>query len=154
MEHDGRPYTIRIPDLELLECDSCKTRMLTDESRKRLTYALRKEAGLLLPEEIRERRLALKLGQEQLAKSLKVAKETVSRWETGNQIQQRAMDLLLRLFFDLSEVRSYLARRSESVTSATTVITVHMSAIVSNPPYGEYKLWAGKPLVSDLPVGN
>ena len=45
-------------------------------------YALRKEAGLILPEEIRERRLHADLSQEALARYLKVAKETVSRWET------------------------------------------------------------------------
>jgi putative zinc finger/helix-turn-helix YgiT family protein len=108
MEHDGRSYTIRVPNLELLECESCKTRMLTDEARRSLSYALRKEAGLLLPGEIREHRLTLGLNQDQLAKYLKVAKETVSRWETGGQIQQRAMDLLLRIFFGVPFVRYWL----------------------------------------------
>jgi hypothetical protein len=40
---------------------------------------------------------------------LRIASATVSRWETGAQIQQRALDLLMRLFFGLSEVRSALA---------------------------------------------
>lgn len=108
MEHDGRAYSFVVPQLEILECSSCHNRVLPDEALARVTGELRSQAGLLAPQEIRDRRKSLSLTQEQLANYLKVAKETVSRWETGGQIQQRAMDLLLRLFFDLWEVRAWL----------------------------------------------
>jgi putative zinc finger/helix-turn-helix YgiT family protein len=108
MEHDGRAYSIDIPRLEILECESCKTRVLTDSAHKKLSYALRKEAGLLLPEQIQEYRKMLGLNQEQLAGFLNVAKETVCRWEKGGQIQQRAMDTLLRIFFNVPQARAYL----------------------------------------------
>ncbi len=104
MEHDGRAYSLRIPDFVLLECASCHTRLLTDEGHKLITEALREQAGLMTPEEIKDQRRRMDLTQEDLARHLKVAKETVSRWETGGQIQQRAMDVLLRVFFGLNNV--------------------------------------------------
>jgi putative zinc finger/helix-turn-helix YgiT family protein len=108
MEHDGRAYSLNIPSLTVLECKNCLARVLPDEALGKVTDALRTKVGLLSPEAIREKRKLLGLNQEQLANHLNVAKETVSRWETGGQIQQRAMDLLLRLFFGVPEVRSFL----------------------------------------------
>jgi putative zinc finger/helix-turn-helix YgiT family protein len=81
---------------------------LSDASSEKVTQELRQKAGLLTPTQIRENRKRLGLNQEQLANLLRVAKETVSRWETGGQIQQRAMDLLLRMFFDVPQVRHWL----------------------------------------------
>ena len=108
MEHDGRLYTFTVPNLEILECEDCHNRILPDAAFKAVVDRLRAEAGLLTPEEIRTKRKRLGFTQEQLANYLRVAKETVSRWETGGQLQQRAMDLLLRLFFDLHQVRMWL----------------------------------------------
>jgi putative zinc finger/helix-turn-helix YgiT family protein len=121
MDHDGRSYTITIPQLEVLECESCKNRVLTDDAHKRIANALRREASLLTPEEIRASRETLGLTQKQLATYLKVAESTVSRWETGGQIQQRAMDLLLRLFFGLHEVRLALSSGANLAQLGTTV---------------------------------
>jgi hypothetical protein len=47
-----------------------------------------------------------------LAAHLGVAKETVSRWETGGQIQQRGYDLLLRLYFANTWNQEFLANRA------------------------------------------
>jgi putative zinc finger/helix-turn-helix YgiT family protein len=110
LEHDGRSYDFVIPELELLECTSCGQRVLPDGAQERVYDGLRREAGLLTPVEIRENRKRLRLKQEQLANDLGVAKETVSRWETGAQIQQRHTDLLLRIYFDLPECRRYFTR--------------------------------------------
>jgi len=46
-----------------------------------------------------------------MAELLGVAKETISRWETGALIQSRAMDNLLRLFFESEDVRRRLDQR-------------------------------------------
>jgi putative zinc finger/helix-turn-helix YgiT family protein len=48
-------------------------------------------------EEIRQGREKLALTQKQFANLLGVGEATVSRWETGAQIQQRAMDRFLRV---------------------------------------------------------
>ena len=120
-EHDGRAYSLKIPNLEILECEKCHARTLLDVSAERVTEALREAAGLLSPKDIRENRKALGLNQEQFAKLLRVAKETVSRWETGGQIQQRAMDLLLRVFFGVPQVRFWLADPGATLNSTPTI---------------------------------
>jgi transcriptional regulator with XRE-family HTH domain len=66
---------------------------------------------LLTPQEMQERRARLGMNQQELAEQLGVAKETISRWETGAMIQSRAMDNLLRLFFESEEDRTLLQRR-------------------------------------------
>ena len=48
-------------------------------------------------EEIRQGREQLGLTQKQFANLLGVGEATVSRWETGAQIQQRALDRFLRV---------------------------------------------------------
>jgi putative zinc finger/helix-turn-helix YgiT family protein len=108
VEHDGCLYTVTIPDLEVPRCEKCGTLVRVDAANRRVSEALRRQLGLLTPEEIRQNRDTLGLTQEQFADQLGVAEATLSRWETGAQIQQRALDNLLRLFFALPEVRSFL----------------------------------------------
>jgi putative zinc finger/helix-turn-helix YgiT family protein len=112
IKHDGRPYTFRIPDLMIPTCRKCGAQVLTSAEDERIRDALRAEAGLLTSQEIKIRRVQLGMNQQELAEQLGVAKETISRWETG-AIQSRAMDNLLRLFFALPEVRNLLRGESE-----------------------------------------
>jgi putative zinc finger/helix-turn-helix YgiT family protein len=112
LEHDGRPYDVRVPDLRVPRCEKCGKLVMTDDANRRITEALRAEAKLLSPAAIRQHREALGLTQKQLAARLGLAEATLSRWETGGQIQQRAMDRLLRLFFAFANVRSALADES------------------------------------------
>jgi putative zinc finger/helix-turn-helix YgiT family protein len=132
MEHDGRSYSITVPGLGVLECERCRARVLTDAAHQELANALRTAAGLLHPIEIRSRREALGLSQRQLAQHLKVAEATVSRWETGGQIQERAMDLLLRGFFEVPEVRRYYAALAGLTTSGTAANI--LPTIPAHPP--------------------
>jgi putative zinc finger/helix-turn-helix YgiT family protein len=108
LQHDGREYDIDIPDLKVRRCGNCGAVTLNDEADERISQALRHAAGLLEPSEIRRQREALGLTQRQLADYLNLAESTLSRWETGAQIQQRCLDRLLRLFFDVPEVRARL----------------------------------------------
>jgi len=64
---------------------------------------------LLTSEEIRQNRNRLGLNQEQLAGLLGIAPETLSRWETGVQRQQRSLDRFLRIVFGDNNVRNILA---------------------------------------------
>jgi putative zinc finger/helix-turn-helix YgiT family protein len=109
VDHDGRSYDLTIPNLELLKCRACGNRILPDAAGERINEALRQAAGLLSPAEIKEYRAALGLTQKELADRLRIAEATLSRWETGAQIQQRGYDILLRLFFDLAAVREHLS---------------------------------------------
>jgi putative zinc finger/helix-turn-helix YgiT family protein len=116
LEHDGRSYHVALPDLRVFRCEACGVLVLPDESHRRLSLALRTEAGLLTPAEIKRNRDKLGLTQKQLADLIQVAECTVCRWETGAQIQQRAMDQLLRLFFEVPAVRDYLEQNCQATT--------------------------------------
>jgi putative zinc finger/helix-turn-helix YgiT family protein len=108
LEHDGRKYRVSVAGLEVERCEKCGATIFNDSANRRLTDALRTEVGLLSPAEIRARREELKLTQKELAGHLQIAEATRSRWETGAQIQQRAMDKFLRVFFQSAEARRIL----------------------------------------------
>jgi putative zinc finger/helix-turn-helix YgiT family protein len=110
-KHDGREYTVHVPDLEILTCRKCGEQLFTASIDERIVAALRAQVGLLPPEEIRRGRDQLEMTQQELADQLGIAKETISRWETGGMIQSRAMDNLLRLYFESEEVRRLLRKR-------------------------------------------
>ena len=110
-KHDGREYTVHIPDLVIPTCRKCGEQLFTVGTDDRVVAALRAQVGLLTPEEIQARRGQLGMTQQELADQLGIAKETISRWETGGMIQSRAMDNLLRLFFESEEVRRLLRTR-------------------------------------------
>jgi putative zinc finger/helix-turn-helix YgiT family protein len=122
VEHDGRAYEVTVHDVELPTCSQCGEVIVTHDVSARVSAELRRVAGLLQPEEIRQKREELGLTQKQLASAVRIAESTLSRWETGAQIQQRAMDLLLRLFFDSGEVRRVCAAVSASASPAAEVI--------------------------------
>ena len=108
IEHDGRSYRIQVPSLGLHRCSACGFTIMDDVANKAISAASRREAGLLTPEDIRAERDNLELTQKQLAGHLRIAEATLSRWETGVQIQQRAMDVFLRAYFALPELRTHL----------------------------------------------
>ena len=110
LEHDGRKYLVTVTNFPVAQCENCKTLILDDAANRRLSDALRSAAGLMQPSEIRRRREALNLKQKDLANFLQISEFTLSRWETGAQIQQRAMDAFLRVFFQCPEARRMLAR--------------------------------------------
>jgi putative zinc finger/helix-turn-helix YgiT family protein len=99
IEHDGRAYRIQVPVLSVPQCTNCKAISIDDEADRQISAAFRREARLLTPEEIRQGREKLGMTQKQLANLLGVGEATISRWETGAQIQQRAMDRFLRVCF-------------------------------------------------------
>ncbi len=119
-DHDGRTYPIVIPNLELLLCEACGNRIIPAKSDDQLSDALRLAAGLLSPQELRNGRRQLGLTQERMANDLGIAEATLSRWETGAQIQQRAFDKLLRAYFELPEFRAYLAADSARLPVVNT----------------------------------
>ncbi len=106
--HDGRTYPIAIPALHVFRCNQCGAIVLDDEADKMVSDALRKAAGLLSPQEIRRGRESLGLTQKQLAQNLQVCEATLSRWETGGQLQTRSLDRLLRIYFQVPEARRFL----------------------------------------------
>ena len=127
VEHDGRTYAVNVPDLEMPRCEKCGELVRDDAANRRITAELRCNIGLLSPEQIRDNRETLGLTQKQLAKRLGIADATLSRWETGLQIQQRALDKLLRLYFAFPEARSALADE-KSAARLGAVLSPHPRA--------------------------
>jgi putative zinc finger/helix-turn-helix YgiT family protein len=111
MDHDGRPYMVEVKGLPLLRCDQCGAKLLPDSSLEIMENELRRMAGLLMPAEITKHRERLSLSQKEFAWLLGIAPATVSRWETGGQIQQRAMNDFMNVVFNVREAREFLMRR-------------------------------------------
>jgi len=100
IEHDGRTYRVEIPELTVPQCANCQAISIDDEADQQISAAFRRAARLLAREDIREGRERLGLTQKEFANLLGVGESTVSRWETGAQIQQRALDRFLRVCFN------------------------------------------------------
>lgn len=103
---------IAVPSATHLRCPSCDEVMLRFRDSKRLgedaTAIYRKRHGLLSADEIRAIRMELELTQADLARLLRLGANTVSRWESGRNVQSAAMDMLLRLIRDVPESLDYL----------------------------------------------
>ena len=113
IDHDGRKYPVTIPALTVPRCSNCQTIAIDAEADRQIDEAFRREAKLLTGNQIRENRLRFGLKQEELADLLGISVSTLSRWETGAQVQQRCMDKLLRAFFEVPEVRQWLGRADQ-----------------------------------------
>jgi putative zinc finger/helix-turn-helix YgiT family protein len=136
IDHDGRKYTVTIPDLVIPRCGNCGTIVLDEEANRRISAAFRSQAGLLPPEQIRRHRTALGLTQQALADLLGVAVATLSRWETGAQIQQRSLDRFLRAVFVIPELRRALVDGSLDVPEIGDDQLVNGASPPSDSPNG------------------
>jgi putative zinc finger/helix-turn-helix YgiT family protein len=103
---------ISVPSALHLSCPKCGEIVLRFQDAKRLhedaiaTY--RERHGLLSADEIRAIRERYRLTQADLARLLRLGGNTVSRWESGRNVQTAAMDMLLRLIRDLPGSLDYL----------------------------------------------
>jgi len=95
-----------------LSCPRCGEIVLRFQDAKRLgedaIAIYRKKHGLLSADEIRAIREQFDLTQAGLARLLRLGANTVSRWESGRNVQTAAMDILLRLIRDLPGSVDYL----------------------------------------------
>jgi putative zinc finger/helix-turn-helix YgiT family protein len=105
VKHDGRLHRLHIAQLQVNQCGSCGEVLFSNATDDQVTQALREHLVLLTPEQIRGALGALGMMQKDFAEHIGVAAETVSRWMSGTQIQSRAMDNLMRLFFAFDTVR-------------------------------------------------
>jgi putative zinc finger/helix-turn-helix YgiT family protein len=103
---------IAVPFAVHLSCPKCGEVMLRFQDSKRLSEdaitIYRKKHGLLSADEIRALREHFDLTQAELARLLHLGANTVSRWESGRNVQTAAMDILLRLMRDLPGSVEYL----------------------------------------------
>lgn len=103
---------ISVPKASSLRCPKCDEVVLRlDESRllrERAMELYRAKHALLAGDEIRRLRERLGLTQGQLAELLRLGVNTLSRWESGRNVQTAAMDMLLRLVRDVPGSVEYL----------------------------------------------
>ena len=103
---------ISVPSAAHLSCPKCDEVVLRFQDSKRLgedaIAIYRKKHGLLSADEIRAIRKHFDLTQGDLARLLRLGANTVSRWESGRNVQSAAMDMLLRLIRDVPGSIPYL----------------------------------------------
>ena len=111
IDHDGQSFKVAIPDFTVPKCGKCGNISHDQEASEQISRAFRKQAGLLQPDEIRNRRDSLGMSQQSLAEMLAVSVTKYAAWETGELIQTRSQDRFLRAFFIVPELRKTLADR-------------------------------------------
>lgn len=103
---------IAVPSAAHLACARCGEVLLRFQDAKRLgedaIAIYREKHGLLSADELRAIRERFGLTQADLARLLRLGANTVSRWESGRNVQTAAMDVLLRLVRDLPGSIEYL----------------------------------------------
>ena len=103
---------ITVPSSLHLSCPKCGEIVLRFQDAKRLhedaIAIYRKKHGLMSADQIRAIRERFTLTQADLVRLLRLGANTVSRWESGRNVQTAAMDLLLRLIRDLPGSIEYL----------------------------------------------
>ena len=99
-----------------LRCPQCHEVVLRFEDARRLSLdaiaIYRTRHCLLSADEIRAVREQFGLTQGELARLLHLGANTVSRWESGRNVQTAAMDVLVRLIRDLPGSMEYLRRHA------------------------------------------
>ena len=107
---------IAVPSASHLRCPRCGEIVLRFQEAKRLhedaCEIYRRRHGLLSADELRAIRRRFDLTQANLARLLRLGANTVSRWESGRNVQTAAMDVLLRLIKDLPGSIEYLRSRA------------------------------------------
>ena len=103
---------IAVPSATHLSCPNCGEVVLRFQDSKRLgedaIAIYRKQHKLLSADELRATREHFGLTQAELARLLRLGANTVSRWESGRNVQTGAMDVLLRLIRDVPGNIDYL----------------------------------------------
>jgi HTH-type transcriptional regulator/antitoxin MqsA len=107
---------ISVPSSVHLRCSKCGEVMLRFSDARRLQEnaieIYRKKHGLLSANEIRSIRERFGLTQVEFARLLHLGANTISRWESGRNVQTAAMEMFLRLIRDLPGSLDYLRRHA------------------------------------------
>ncbi|MGH9582756.1 MAG: type II TA system antitoxin MqsA family protein [Bryobacteraceae bacterium] len=117
-EIKGEKFLVR---MDALVCPACGYTTVEGsaipEYMRLIADAYRAKHDLLTGDAIRERRARLRMTQEQFASYIGVGVASVKRWELG-QVQDLAMDRLIRLMSDSHEARENAAK----VSAMTAVV--------------------------------
>lgn len=108
--------TVRVAGIAHLACPSCGEVLLSAGAsrvaQEQAVEAYRQLHDLLKAVEIRALRQRLGMTQAEFASLLHLGMNTVSRWESGRNVQTVALDLLLKLVRDVPGTLEYLKGRA------------------------------------------
>jgi putative zinc finger/helix-turn-helix YgiT family protein len=138
-----------VTQMDALVCPNCNYTTVKgshmSEYMRRASDVYREKHGFLTSDELRQRREALRMTQEEFAPYVPVSLASVKRWERG-QVQDEAMDKLLRLRTDINaamqnyvQVAACVSDRAARVwlgTAANMVLNVNERQWVSHPREG------------------
>jgi putative zinc finger/helix-turn-helix YgiT family protein len=115
-EVDGKTKTVVAENVPVSECDNpeCRERLSGPEAARIRHEAICRTFGLLTPRDIQAIRERLGLSQERFAQQTGIGVATISRWERGRLLQNRAMDNYLRLVERSEENVRFLAERQDN----------------------------------------
>lgn len=117
VRYEGKNYTVEVSAVPVMDCPSCGTRTSGGDLQTIARRALRRQLGLLQPEDIKAMRESLGLTQEDVERILGIATESLSRWENDRVIQSRAMNKFLHTFYMAPDV---FERPTDSVPTGVT----------------------------------
>lgn len=109
VRYDDHLVSYLARDIEIPICQNCGEKVFTEKVDSQLCEALQRHLQLLTPSQIREGIGRLGISRKEVADRLGIAEDLLWRWAHGFSIQSRAMDNLLRLFFQIPEVRTALS---------------------------------------------
>lgn len=115
-EVDGKTKTVIVENVPVSQCDNavCGERLSGPQAARIRHEAICQTFGLLTPREIQAIRERLELSQDRFAQLTGIGVATISRWERGRLLQNRAMDNFLRLVGRSEENVRFLAERQDS----------------------------------------
>jgi DNA-binding transcriptional regulator YiaG len=120
--HDGRLYTIAIPQLTVPRCANCGELVFGNQACEQISQALRAQLHLLTPDQIRTNRELLGLSQKELADRLRVSEDLIAQWENGLLMQSGLADRALRGCFAVPAYREALADMTHDPALGTLVV--------------------------------
>jgi putative zinc finger/helix-turn-helix YgiT family protein len=145
VRHDGRVHMFAVANLELPVCQVCGNKVFTEKVDDQINAALRLNLRLLTPDEVRNALERVNMTQREAAERLGIAEATLSRWLNETQIQSRAMDNLLRVFFAFPQVRSALSGEGQDprlgATDASRQRRGRLSNRRANTPTADIAVW-------------
>jgi len=93
----GDKVPVQAENVPVEICTHCHEAFSGPEAVRIRHHAVCRALGLLTPDEIRALRERLGLNQAELAELTGIGKATISRWENGRLLQNKALDRYLRL---------------------------------------------------------
>jgi putative zinc finger/helix-turn-helix YgiT family protein len=128
-KYEGHLHEFEAQGISVNKCRACGEISLPNTALDQITEAFRSYANLLTAEQIRHNIQSLRLSQKEFAELIGVAPETVSRWLSNVQIQSRALDKLMQLFFVSAEVRMHLERMKDKAPAQATAATSNPASL-------------------------